>query len=215
MLSLLDRLPAPQARALRIAFGQEDGPSEDPFLIALATLTMLSEAADTSRVLCIVDDAHWLDSASADALLFVARRLQADSVAVLFAARDGDVRTFARVTYRRWSWAACPLPAARQLLDERIGAPVPEAVAAALLDRTGGNPLALVELPTSLTADQLAGTAPIAEQLPLTDHVQQVFLDRCRRLPAEVQTLLLGAAADDSGRLSVVANAAAAARRAG
>lgn len=209
VLWLLERLPAPQARALRIAFGQQDGPSEDPFLIALATLTMLSEAADTEPVLCIVDDAHWLDSASAAALLFMARRLGADPVAVLFATRDGDVRTFAAHDLPTLVLGGLSGPAARQLLDERIGAPVPEAVAAALVDRTGGNPLALVELPTSLTDDQLAGTAPIAEHLRLTDHVQQVFLDRCRRLPAEVQTLLLVAAADDSGRLSVVANAAA------
>jgi len=209
VLSLLDRLPAPQARALRIAFGQEDGPAEDPFLIALATLTMLSEAGEDGPVLCIVDDAHWLDAASAAALMFVARRLRADPVAVLFAARDGDVRTFVADGVPTLVLGGLSGPAARQVLDERIGASVPEAVAGALLERTGGNPLALVELPTSLTAEQLAGTAPISEHLQLTDRVQQVFLDRCRRLPAEVQTLLLVAAADDSGRLSVVGNAAA------
>ena len=209
VLSLLDRLPEPQARALRIAFGQQDGPSEDPFLIALATLTMLSEAADAGPVLCIVDDAHWLDSASTAALLFVARRLRADPVAVLFAARDGDVRRFAADGVPTLVLDGLSARAARQVLNERIGAPVPDAVAAVLLDRTGGNPLALVELPTSLTADQLAGTAPIAEHVRLTDRVQQVFLDRCRRLPAEVQTVVLVAAADDSGRLSVVADSAA------
>ena len=94
-----------------------------------------------------MDDAHWLDAASAAALLFVTRRLQADRVAVLFAARDGDVRTFAADGVPTMVLGGLSGPAARQLLDERSGAPVPEAVAAALLERTGGNPLALVELP--------------------------------------------------------------------
>jgi DNA-binding CsgD family transcriptional regulator len=209
VLSLLERLPAPQARALRVAFGQQDGPTEDPFLVALATLTMLSEAADTLPVLCVVDDAHWLDTASADALLFAARRLQADPVALIFTARDGDVATFTADGVPKLVLTGLTAPAARLLLAEHTGAPLPEQVAQALLAQAGGNPLALVELPTALTGAQLDGTAPIPAQLQLTDRVQRVFLDRCRRLPPEVQTLLLVAAADDSGNLGVVAHAAA------
>lgn len=209
VLSLLERLPAPQARALRVAFGQRDGPAEEPFVIALATLSILSEAAESRPVLCLVDDAHWLDTASADALLFAARRLRADPVALIFTARDGDQRTFAADGVPTLALAGLSSPAARLLLAERSGAPLPEQVAAALLEQTGGNPLALVELPTSLTGAQLDGTAPIPAQLRLTDRVQRVFLDRCRRMSAEVQTLLLVAAADDSGRLAVVARAAA------
>ena len=209
VLSLLERLPAPQARALRVAFGQQDGPTEEPFLVALATLGMLSEAADTMPVLCLVDDAHWLDTASADALLFAARRLQADPVALIFTARDGDVRSFTADGVPRLALTGLAPPAARMVLADRVGAPLSEQVAQALLAQTGGNPLALVELPTALTGAQLAGTAPIPAQLQLTDRVQRVFLDRCRRLPVEVQTLLLVAAADDSGNLAVVAHAAA------
>ncbi|HEY3002543.1 MAG TPA: AAA family ATPase [Kribbellaceae bacterium] len=209
VLSLLERLPAPQARALRVAFGQQDGPTEDPFLVALATLTMLSEAADTTPVLCVVDDAHWLDAASADALLFASRRLQADPIALIFAARDGDVATFTADGVPTLVLTGLAAPAARLLLAERTGAPLPEQVAEALLTQTRGNPLALVELPTALTRAQLDGTAPIPAQLQLTARVQRVFLDRCRRLPVEVQTLLLVAAADDSGNLAVVAHAAA------
>jgi DNA-binding CsgD family transcriptional regulator len=209
VLSLLERLPAPQARALRVAFGQQDGPTEDPFLVALATLTMLSGAADTTPVLCVVDDAHWLDVASADALLFASRRLQADPIALIFAARDGDVATFTADGIPTLVLTGLAAPAARLLLAEHTGAPLPEQVAQALLTQTGGNPLALVELPTALTRAQLDGTAPIPDQLQLTDRVQRVFLDRCRRLPVEVQTLLLVAAADDSGNLAVVAHAAA------
>ena len=209
VLSLLERLPAPQARALRVAFGEQDRPTEDPFLIALATLTMLSEAAETMPVLCVVDDAHWLDTASADALLFAARRLQADPVALIFAARDGDLRMFSAEGVPTLVLSGLTAPAARLLLAERAGAPLPEQVAAALVEQTGGNPLALVELPTSLTGAQLDGRAPIPAPMQLTERVQRVFLDRCRRLPIEVQTLLLVAAADDSGRLAVVTHAAA------
>lgn len=81
----LDRLPAPQARALRVAFGLADGPPVDPFLVGMATLSVLTDAADDGPLLCVVDDAHWLDSASADALLFAARQLHADPVAMVFA----------------------------------------------------------------------------------------------------------------------------------
>jgi DNA-binding CsgD family transcriptional regulator len=208
LLPLLDSVPAPQARALRIAFGQQDGPAEEPFLVALATLAMLSEAAEARPVLCLVDDAHWLDAASADALLFVARRLQADPVAMIFAVRDGDGRAFPADGVPTLVLTGLQPPAARRLLAEHAGTPLPGPVAEALLAHTGGNPLALVELPAALTAAQLAGAAPIPEQLRLTDRVQRVFLDRCRRLPAQIQALLLVAAADDSGRLAVVRQAA-------
>ena len=86
---LRDELPAPQARALRVAFGEEDGPSVEPFLVGVATLSLLTAAAEENLVLCVVDDAHWLDPATAGALLFCARRLGADRVAMVFAARDG------------------------------------------------------------------------------------------------------------------------------
>ena len=94
VLGLLERLPEPQAHALGVAFGQEVG-TVDPFLVAVATLSMLTEAAEEQPVVCVIDDAHWLDSASTDALLFATRRLEADRVAMVFAARDTDNRTFA------------------------------------------------------------------------------------------------------------------------
>ena len=94
VLRLRDGLPAPQARALGVAFGEEDGPGVEPFLVAVATLSMLTAAAEEKLVVCLVDDAHWLDSASADALLFCARRLGADRVVMVFAAREGTEETF-------------------------------------------------------------------------------------------------------------------------
>lgn len=209
ILSRLDRLPPPQARALRVAFGQEEGPAVEPFLVALATLSMLTDAAENSPVLCLVDDAHWLDAASADALLFAARRVQADRVAVLFAAREADSGTFDPDGVPSLLLTGLDRTAVRALLAERAGAALPDEVCERLQEQTGGNPLALAELPTTLTAAQLHGTAPMPAQLPLTASVERVFLDRCRRLPEQVQTLLLVAAADDSGQLATVRRAAA------
>ena len=94
MLGQLDALPRPQARALRGALGLEDGGGDQHFLVSLAVLSLLADAAEGAPVLCLVDDAHWLDDASADALVFVARRLEAERIVMLFAAREGDVRGF-------------------------------------------------------------------------------------------------------------------------
>jgi DNA-binding CsgD family transcriptional regulator len=209
ILPLLDRLAVPQARALRVAFGQEDGVAVDPFLIAVATLSALTEAAEDSTVLCVVDDAHWLDDASANALLFAARRVQADRVALVFSARDGDLRTFRHDGVPALLIPCLDEPAARALLAERASKPLPDDVCQRLLSQAGGNPLALVELPSGLTDAQLSGMAPLPSQLPLTADVERVFLDRCRRLPEQVQTLLLVAAADNSGQLATVRHAAA------
>jgi DNA-binding CsgD family transcriptional regulator len=208
VLSTLDRLPAPQARALRVAFGMADEGTVEPFLVALATLSVLTETSEDTTVLCVIDDAHWLDQATAQAVLVASRRLGADRVAVLFAARDGDARAFADGV------PTLPLTgltgaAARALLAETAGATVVDEVAARLMIQAAGNPLALVELPATLTDEQLAGAAPMPARLHLPAGVERVFLDRCRRLPPAVQTLLLVAAADDSGHVATVRRAAA------
>jgi hypothetical protein len=209
-----DRLPPPQARALGVAFGHEDGAGVpvEPFLVGVATLSVLTEAADDRPVLCVVDDAHWLDAASADALLYAARRLQADRVAMVFAARAGDVGAGA---FRPESVPVMHLTgldpaAARQLLEQRAGLPPSDVVADRLVVETGGNPLALLELPTELEADQLVGTAALPARLALTERVERAFLDRIRRASPDVQSLLLLAAADDTGRTSVLYRAATA-----
>jgi predicted ATPase len=132
----LDRLPAPQARALRVAFGLEDGPSVEPFLVGVATLSALTDAAERDGpLLCVVDDAHWLDSASANALLFAARRLAADPVAMVFAARtpDGDigVGAFDPQGLTVLELRGLDDEAARQLLGERSDESLPGDGAAA------------------------------------------------------------------------------------
>ncbi len=208
-----DRLPGPQARALRVAFGLEDGPTVEPFLVGVATLSVLTDAAEADQpLLCVVDDAHWLDSASADALLFAARQLSADPVAMVFAARTGDAagRAFAPPGLPTLEVGGLDGDAARQLLGERSGDPLPGEVAERLVRDTGGNPLALLELPTGLSPAQLQGKVPLPQQLTLTAGVERAFLDRCRRLPEQVQTLLLVAAADATGRVATVRQAAVA-----
>ena len=152
VLPLLDRLPRPQARALRVAFGQEEGADVDPFLVAVAVLSALTEAAEEGPVLGVIDDAHWLDAASADALLFAARRLQANRVALVFAARDEDLRTFDHEGVPSLLLTGLDAAAARALLAERAGDALADEVCVRLMEQTGGNPLALVELPTALTA---------------------------------------------------------------
>ena len=216
------RLPAPQARALRVAFGIEDGPPVDPFLVGLATLSVLTDAAANRPLLCVVDDAHWLDSASADALLFAARQLGADPVVIVFAARSlahgAAARAFRPDGLPTLELAGLGDEDARRLLEHRGSkegrGPEPEALPSAVADRLvhecAGNPLALLELPTGLSPAQRMGRAPLPPQLTVTAGVERAFLDRCRRLSEQGQTLMLVAAADDTGRVGTVREAAAA-----
>lgn len=208
LLPLAEQLPAPQAHALRVALGEDVGEASDRFLVFLGVLSLLAEAAETGPVVAVVDDAHWLDAASGAALLFVARRLQVERVALVFAARTGDVRTFDAADLETTTLAGLDLTAGTDLLRAHTSADVSAEVAAQLLASTGGNPLALVELPRALTADQLAGGATLPGRLPVTGTVERVFLDRARRLSDDAQLFLLVAAADDSARLATVLQAA-------
>jgi DNA-binding CsgD family transcriptional regulator len=203
----LEALPEPQQAALRAALGEASGEG-DRFLAFLGTLTLLADAAEEAPVLVIVDDAHWLDDASAAALLFAARRLQAERVAMLFAARDGDARHFEAPDLPTVSLGGVSGAVADTLLSAHTGAVVDAAVRNHLVAATAGNPLALVELAGALTADQLAGDETLPDPLPLTGGVERAFLDRYRRLPEPAQRFLLVAAADDTGRLAVVRDAA-------
>jgi DNA-binding CsgD family transcriptional regulator len=207
LMPLADRLPAPQARALRVVFGEEVGEGSDRFLIFLAALSLLGEAADDAPVLAVVDDAHWLDDASAAALLFMARRLQQEPVALLFGAREGDVRVFDAGDLATLRLPGLELAAVTALLRDRAGTDVSPEVGAQLLASTGGNPLALTELPQVLTPEQLTGRAGLPGRLPVTGTVERVFLDRARRLSRDAQRLLLIVAADDSGRVATVSAA--------
>jgi hypothetical protein len=205
---LIEQLPVPQAHALRVAFGQQEGASVEPFLVGVATLSMLAEAAEQSPLLCVIDDAHWLDAASADALLFAARRLDADRVAIVFAARDTEAHAFRAEGVETLTVSGLDPAAVRSLLVQHVGDGLSDEVAQRLLEETGGNPLALVELPTNLSAAQLNGTAPLPARLTMSTGVERVFLDRIRRLPQPVQALMLVVAADDTGQLATMRLAA-------
>jgi DNA-binding CsgD family transcriptional regulator len=209
LMPLADRLPAPQARALRVVFGEEAGEGSDRFLTFLASLSLLAEAAEESPILVVVDDAHWLDDASAAALLFIARRLQQEPVALLFGAREGDVRAFDAGDLPALHLAGLDLQAVTALLRDETGAGVSAEVGAQLLASTDGNPLALTELPRVLSPEQLTGRAALPGRLPVTSTIERVFLDRARRLSADAQRFLHLVAADDSGRLATVSAAAA------
>ncbi|KRE55604.1 hypothetical protein ASG70_09795 [Phycicoccus sp. Soil748] len=205
--SRIDALPVPQQTALRTALGEREGDG-DRFLTFMGILSVLADAAEEAPVVVVVDDAHWLDDASTAALLFTARRIQAERVALLFAARDGDPRRFDAPDLPTLSLAGVSGPDADALLAGTAGRVVEAAVRDHLVAATGGNPLALVELGAALTPEQLAGAAPMPSPLPLTDGVERAFLDRYRRLPEAAQQLLLVACADDTGRVSVIRGAA-------
>ncbi len=203
----IEALPAPQRIALGAALGEVEGDG-DRFLAFLGTLSVLADAAEGTPVLAVVDDAHWLDEASAAALLFAARRLQAERVALLFAARDGDAYGFDVPDLPTVVLGGVAGAAADTLLAARAGGPVDPDVRDRLVAATGGNPLALGELAGALTGDQLTGRAPLPAALPLTGGVERGFLDRFRRLAEPAQRFLLIATADDTGRLTVVRDAA-------
>src|SRR6185436_10541634 len=133
VLGILDRVPAPQARALRAAFGEADDVAVEPFLAALATLSVLTEAAEDAPVLCVLDDAQWLDRATTDAVLVAARRLGADRVAVVFAARDGEGHAFAPDGIPSVALTPLSPEAALTLLTEAAGGVVPDEVADRLM----------------------------------------------------------------------------------
>ena len=206
--SYMDRLPAPQASALGMAFGLMANGNENRFLVSLAVLGMLDELARESPVLCVIDDAQWLDDASATALEFVARRVDADRIALLVAARDGEVRRFSALGLPDLRVDGLDAEAGGQLLAERVGVAIPLEVLSRLMEATGGNPLALVELPSLITPGQFSGREPLPWPLPMTDAVQRIFVQRVRRLPEHTQRLLLVAAADETCRLATVLLAA-------
>ena len=161
-LPAVDRLPEPQRRALGVAFGLVGGPPADPFLVGLAALTLLADAAEVRPVLCVVDDAQWLDEESADVLSFVARRLLAEPVGMLFAIREPTEPDARLQALPGLLVAGLPEPDAYELLTASISGPIDAAVAERIVAETGGNPLALIEAARELTSEQLTGLEALA-----------------------------------------------------
>ncbi|MFF2811540.1 ATP-binding protein [Streptomyces sp. NPDC058000] len=207
ILQVLDRLPAPQAQALRSVFGLVDVPVRDRLTVALAALSVLAEAAADTPLLCLVDDVQWLDQPSVDVLAFAARRLRAEGVAMLFAARGDLPGSTARalprlhVTGIDRTAAAVLLPGLAPHVAERI------------IDQAQGNPLALRELSAALTPAQRSGQLGplVLPEVPsaLPSRLQEALAERIRRLPEATRRILAVAAADDTGDLAAVLAAAA------
>ena len=207
LLDHLDELPVPQRDALATVFGLSAGPAPDRFLVGLATLTLVAQAAEQHPLACIVDDAQWLDDASAQMLAFVARRLLAEQVALVCTARIGI-----------GDEVLAGLPAleirglsdddARPLLLGHVHGPIDAAVTDQIVAESHGNPLALIELPRTWKAADLAGGFGLPASRPVAGKIEHSYIQRLRLLPADTQLLVLAAAAEPLGDLGLLRRAA-------
>ena len=202
MLGRLEHLPSPQRDALSTAFGLSAGPPPDRFLVGLAVLSLLADAAEEQPLLCMIDDAQWLDRVSAQTLAFVARRLLAERLGLVFALREGvDAHVLEGLPELVVEGLAAD--EARLLLDTTIPGPLDERVKARILGEARGNPLALIELPRGLTPAEVAGGFGLPTR-PLTGRIEHSYLRRIQALPRDTQLLLLTAAAEPLGDLSLL-----------
>ncbi|HMD91083.1 MAG TPA: AAA family ATPase, partial [Trebonia sp.] len=192
----LERLPVPQRDALQSTFGLVAGPPADRFLVALSVLTLLADVASEAPLLCVVDDVQWLDPESAVVLGFVARRLYAEQVVMLFAVREPADPVSALAGLPELVVGGLDDQAALELLAALAPGRLSPAVGARIFAGTGGNPLALVEVARELSPAQLAGAEALPEPLPAGDMMQKVFSLRLSRLPDEVRLLAAIAAAE-------------------
>jgi DNA-binding CsgD family transcriptional regulator len=207
IVAKLGELPKTQADALAGALGLAPSLGSDRLLVSAATLSLLAAAAEEGPLLCLIDDAQFLDAASAEALVFSARRLAAEPVAMLFAAREGEARTFAAPGLPELVLEGLAAEPAAQLL--RASAPAAaDPVREWLLAEAEGNPLALLELPSGLSEGQLHGRAGLPEAIPLSSRLRSAFEQRVDRLPTSTRAALLIAALDDGEEVATVVRAA-------
>jgi DNA-binding CsgD family transcriptional regulator len=207
MLGRLPQLPEPQRDALSTAFGLSAGPPPDRFFVGLAVLSLLAETADEQPVVCIVDDAQWLDRVSSETLAFVARRLLAERVGFVFAVRGAGIDDVLD-GLPELHVEGLPSEDARLLLDAMVPGPLDEEVKARILDEARGNPLALMELPRGMTPAELAGGFGLPDSRALTSRIEQSFLQRIEALAPETQLLLLIAATEPLGDVNLLWRAA-------
>jgi DNA-binding CsgD family transcriptional regulator len=204
----LGHLPEPQRSALQSAFGLTSAAPSDRFLVSLAVLTLLGDVAKEVPLLIIIDDAQWLDRESVDALVFVARRLHADRIGLIFAARESlEISAAFQGIPELWL-SGLDTDVARSLLTASVSDPVSYRVSERIIAVTRGNPLALRELSSELTSEHLLDHAPLPDPLPISDLIEARFLRQVRLLPADTQLILLVAAADSEGDPLAVRRAA-------
>jgi DNA-binding CsgD family transcriptional regulator len=208
VLGGIDQLPEPQAAALRGAFALSAETVDDRFRVSLAALGLLAEAAEQTPVLCLIDDAQWLDRTSADTLVFVARRLEAERLVLLFAARDDDERPFDARGLPELRLSPLSTQDSRSVVTDRLGSSIPAGVVEWLVDNADGNPLALVELPDALSDRQREGREPLSGKLPPTTSVEEAYLQRIARLPAAARSMLVLASAEETGDRATITKAA-------
>ncbi|MFD0816959.1 AAA family ATPase, partial [Micromonospora zhanjiangensis] len=200
---LLDRvgvLPEPQQAALGVAFGMRGGAAPDRFLVGLATLNLLAEIAEEQPLLCLVDDAQWLDEASAQVLAFVARRVAAERMALVFAQRDAstnEVHLLSGLPELRLDGLGDK--DAEALLAAAVRTPLDDEVRERIIAEARGNPLALLELPRGTPPTQLAGGFELPDTLTVPHRVEDEFRRRSGSLPPDTQLLLLVAASEPTG----------------
>jgi DNA-binding CsgD family transcriptional regulator/tetratricopeptide (TPR) repeat protein len=207
LMDRLDVLPAPQAQALGIVFGQRGGSPPDRLLIGLAVLSLLSEAGGEQSLVCLIDDAQWLDQASLQTLAFVARRLAAESVAMVFATRTGGNDPI---------WARLPMlriegltePDATAVLEAAVGTPLDRRVRDRILAETRGNPLALSELPRWHSPMEMTFGPELIGTRTLTGRIEDGFRRQLEDLPEDTRRLMCTAAAEPLGDVGLLSRAA-------
>ena len=210
LLDRADALPDPQRSALGVAFGRQGGAAPDRFLVGLATLNLLAEVAEEAPLLCLVDDAQWLDEASAQVVAFVARRLAAERIALVLAVRDqpdGESLAFAGLPELRLGGLG--ESDARALLAGAVRTPLDDRVRDRIVAEARGNPLALLELPLSWQLAQRAGGFELPEVLGVPNRIEESFRRRSSSLPTETRLFLLVAAAEPTGDVALLWRAAA------
>jgi len=222
LMDRVERLPNPQHDALRTAFGLGPGPAPDRFLVGLAVLSLLSDVAEERPVICVVDDEQWLDSSSAQVLAFVARRLEKESVALVFAAREtnDDLVGLPGLVVGGLREAE-----ARALLESVLAGPMDVRVRDQIVSESRGNPLALLEMLRDVDPAELAGGFGLLSRVHRSDSIEETFRRRIEGLPVETRLLVRLAAADPLGdpvlvwraaeRLGIPSQAAAPAAAAG
>jgi DNA-binding CsgD family transcriptional regulator len=196
MLNRLERLPGPQRDALRTVFGLSEGSAPDQFLVGLAALTLLSEVADDLPIVCVIDDAQWLDRASAQALAFVARRLHAEGIVMVFATREPN-KDFASLP--EFVLQGLADPDALKLLSSVVKDPLDARVCKRIIAETRGNPLALLELSGELGVARFMDELAPRDESSVSDQIEDSFQRRIEQLPSDTRLLLLIAAAEPLG----------------
>jgi len=207
-LEEIEALPGPQRDSLASTLGLIEVERSDRFLTALGVLTLLSNAAQDTGLLCAVDDAEWLDEASAQVLSFLARRLVSEGIAMLFTFGAAHPTSVALAPFRELNFEGLSQVASRELLDREVEGTLDSGVRDRLVIEAEGNPLALIELAQLLTAEQLAGLAPLPKALPLGDRLEQGLMRNVRGLSSDARSILVLVATERSGDPGLLRRAA-------